>query len=94
MWHLRKTKKLKKRLFRDEKKLGNILCLLRCCAASMSCLLLTLRTSVLIPSLRVVTFLLGILIPKDGMATVTAIVCKNYQLTLSDTPEDRDVGRQ
>jgi hypothetical protein len=73
--------------------LENIFCLLRCCA-SMGSLLPTFRTSVLIPRLRVVTFFLDTLIPKDVMATVTAIVYKRYQLTLCDIPEDRDVGRQ
>jgi hypothetical protein len=44
---------------------------------------------------RAVTFfLLGILFLKDGTATGTPIVCENYQLTLRDITEDRDVARK
>jgi len=77
------------------KELEKIVCLLRCCAASMGSSLATFWKSVLISFSRAVTFfLLGILILKDGTATVIPIVCKNYQLTLRDITEDRDVARQ
>jgi hypothetical protein len=55
----------------------------------------TFRKSVPISFPTMVTFfLLGILILKDGTATVTPVVCKNYQLTLRDITEDREVARQ
>ena len=81
-------------LFRDEKKLEKIFCLLRCCAASMGSSLPTFRKSVLISFSKTVNFFpLGILILKDGTATVgIPIVCKNYQLTFRDVAEDREVA--
>jgi hypothetical protein len=77
------------------KELEKIFCLLRCCVASMGSSLPRFRKSVLISFSRAVNcFRLRILILKDWKATVTPIVCKNYQMSLRDITEDRDVARQ